>query len=61
MLLEKVNTKNKKSSTRWKYLIDLDGVAPSKIEDFHGATTNELRQLIDKKEIDNFELNKRVK
>jgi hypothetical protein len=28
LLLEKVNTKNKRSSERWKYSIDFDGVAP---------------------------------
>ena len=43
LLLEKVNTKNKKSSKQWKSSIDLDGVAPSKIADFHGATRDALK------------------
>jgi hypothetical protein len=60
-LLEKVNTKNKKSSERWKYSIDLDGVAPSKIADFHGATGDALKQSIDKMEKENLELKKRIK
>jgi len=41
-LLKKVNTKNKRSSERWKYSIDLDGVEPSKIAYFHGATGEAL-------------------
>jgi hypothetical protein len=57
LLLEKVNTKNKKSSKRWKYLIDLDGVAPSKIADFHGAIGDALKQPIEKMERENLELN----
>ena len=61
LLLEKTNTKNKKSPERWKYLIDLYGVSPSKIADFHGATGDALKQSIDKMERDNLELNKRVK
>jgi hypothetical protein len=61
LLLEKVNTKNKKSSERWKYSIDLDGVAPSKIADFHGATGDALRQSIDNMEKENSELKKRIK
>jgi hypothetical protein len=61
LLLEKVNTKNKKSSERWKYSIDLDGVAPSKIAYFHGATGDALKQSIDKMEKENLELKKRVK
>jgi hypothetical protein len=61
LLLEKVNTKNKNSSERCKSSIDLDGVAPSKIVDFHGATGDALRQSIDKMEQENFELKKRVK
>jgi hypothetical protein len=28
LLLEKFNTKNKRSSERWKYSTDFDGVAP---------------------------------
>jgi hypothetical protein len=35
LLLEKVNTRNKKSSEKWKSSIDFDGVAPSKIAQFH--------------------------
>jgi hypothetical protein len=61
LLLEKFNMKDKKSSKRWKYSIELDGVAPSKIVDFHGATGDTLRQSIDKMERDNLELKKRVK
>jgi hypothetical protein len=48
LLLEKVNTKNKKSSERWKYSIDLDGVAPSKIAYFHGATGDALKNQLTK-------------
>jgi hypothetical protein len=39
----------------------LDGVAPSKIADFHGATGDEMKQSIEKMERDNLELKKRVK
>jgi hypothetical protein len=61
LLLEKVNTKNTKSSKQWKYSIDLDGVAPSKITVFHRATGDALRQSIEKMEKENLELKKRVK
>jgi hypothetical protein len=60
-LLEKANTKNKKSFERWKASIDLDRVAPSKIACFHGATGDALRHSIDKMEKENLELKKRVK
>jgi hypothetical protein len=59
--LEKVNTKNKKSSERWEYSIYLDGVTPSKIADFHGPIGDALRQSIDKMEKENSELKKRIK
>jgi len=39
----------------------LDGVAPSKIAYFHGATIDALRQPTDKMEKENLELKKRVK
>jgi hypothetical protein len=61
ILLEKVNTKNNKSSERRKYLIDLDVVAPYKIADFHRGIGDALRQSIDKMERENLELKKRVK
>jgi hypothetical protein len=61
LFLEKINTKNKKSSKRWKYSIDLDGVAPSKIVDFHGATGDALRRSIDYMEKENSELKKWIK
>jgi hypothetical protein len=38
----------------------LDGVAPSKIVEFHGATRDALKQSIDKMERENLELKKRV-
>jgi len=60
-LVEKVNTKNKNSSKRWKSSIDLDVLAPYKIEDFHGAIEDTLRQSIDKMERENLEVKKRVK
>jgi hypothetical protein len=37
LLLEKLNTRNKNSSEKWKSSIDFDGVAPSKIAQFHNA------------------------
>lgn len=43
-------------------MIELDGVTPSKIANFHGATRHALRQPIDKMERDiNLELKKRIK
>jgi len=61
LLLEKVNTKKKNSLERWKYSIDLDGVAPSKIVYFHGATRDALRQSIDNLEKENSKLKKKDK
>ena len=61
LLLEKVNNKNKNSYERLKSSIGLDGVAPSKIVDFHGAIGDALRQSIDKMEKESLELKKRVK
>jgi hypothetical protein len=39
----------------------LDGVAPSRIADFHGATGEALKQSIDNMEKENSELKKRIK
>jgi len=50
LLLEKVNTKNKRSSKKWKSSIDLDGFAPPKIAELHGATGDALKQSIDNME-----------
>jgi len=61
LFLEKVNTKNNKSFERWKYSIDLDGVAPYKLVDFHGAIGYALRQSIDKMKREILELKKREK
>jgi hypothetical protein len=61
LLLEKNNTKNKKSSEQWKYSIDLDGLSPSKIVGFHRAIGDELRKSIQKMERENLELKKKVK
>jgi hypothetical protein len=61
LLLEKINTKNERSSERWKSSIDLDVVAPSKIADFHGSTGDASRQSIDNMEKENSELKKRIK
>jgi hypothetical protein len=57
LLLEKVNTKNKRSSERWKSSIDLDGV----IANFHGATGEALKQSVLNMEKENSELKKRIK
>jgi hypothetical protein len=61
LLLEKVNTKNKRSSEKWKSIIDFDGVAPSKIAQFHGATREALKQSVDTMEKENLELKQRIK
>jgi hypothetical protein len=53
LLLEKVKTKNKRSSKRWKYSIYLNGLTPSKIAEFHEATREDLKQSIDNIEKEN--------
>jgi hypothetical protein len=61
LIIEKVNTKNKKSSERWKSSIDYDGVAPQKILDFHGTTVDALKKSIDNMEERNSKLKRRIK
>jgi hypothetical protein len=53
MLMKKVNTRNKKSSEKWKSSIDFDGVAPYKIAQFHNATGEALKQYVDTMEKEN--------
>jgi len=53
MLLKKVNTRNKKSSEKWKSSINFDGVAPSKIAQFHNEIGEALKQCIDTMEREN--------
>jgi hypothetical protein len=44
ILIEKVNTKNKKVFEKWKSKIDFHRVAPSKIVQFHEETREALKE-----------------
>jgi hypothetical protein len=61
LLLEKFNTRNKKSSEKWKSSIDFDGVATSKIAQFQDATKEALKQFVDTMERGNSEFKQKIK
>jgi len=46
LLIEKLNLKNKKVVEKWNFEIDLHGVLPSKIMQFHEATKGALKSSI---------------
>jgi hypothetical protein len=46
-LIEKINLKNKKVVEKWNSEIDLQGVTPSKVMQFHEATGEALKSSID--------------
>jgi hypothetical protein len=59
--MEKVNTRKKKSSEKWKSVIDFYGVTPSKIAQFHDATRDALKQSINTMERENLKLKQKIK
>jgi hypothetical protein len=61
MLIEKVNMKNKKMSEKWKSKIDFNGVAPSKIVQFHEATGEALKESVSNIEKENLILKEKIK
>jgi hypothetical protein len=61
LLIEKVNLKNKKVVEKWNSEIDIQGVKPSKVMEFHEATREALKYSIDEIEKENLILKERVK
>jgi hypothetical protein len=61
LLIEKVNLKNKKVLKKWKSEIDFQGVKPSKVMEFHEATSEALKYSIDEIEKENLILKEKVK
>jgi hypothetical protein len=47
LLIENFNLKNKKVVEKWNFEIDLQGVIPSKVMQFHKATREEIKSSID--------------
>lgn len=61
MLIEKINLKNKKVVEKWNSEIDLHGVLPSKIMQFHEVVGEEFKSSIGEVEIENWLLKERIK
>jgi hypothetical protein len=59
--IEKVNLKNKKVAEKWNSEIDIVGVKPSKVLEFHQATGDALKYSIDEQEKENLVLKRRIK
>jgi hypothetical protein len=59
--IEKVNMKNKKVVEKWNSEIDIVGVKPSKVLEFHQATGDALKYSISEQEKENLILKKIIK
>jgi hypothetical protein len=61
LLIEKINLKNKKVVEKWNSKTDLQGVRPSKGMQFHEATRETLKSLINEIELKNQLLKEKIK
>jgi len=61
LLIEKVNTKNKKLFEKWTSTIDFHGVTPSTIVQFHEETGEALKEFVGNIERENLELKLKIK
>jgi hypothetical protein len=61
LLIEKINLKNKKVVEKWNSEIDLQGVKPSKVMQFHEATREALKSSINEIEIENQILKEKIR